>query len=229
MTALLVGSNPFWMVTLGWLFMGRGKPNYKVTLGLLIGFIGVALLILGRPDDGTAGDSQWLGIGMIVIATIGWAFGSLYGATAPTAKSNVLAAGMQMLAGGLILTVVSLIAGEWQTFDYRAVSSTSWIALAYLIFVGALVAYTAYRWLMQNASPSAVSTYAYVNPVVAIFLGGIIAGESLTAQMLIGAAVIVVSVMLVTDNNKKKSVPARVSIHESLPPCASHKPASATA
>ncbi|CAN5391166.1 drug/metabolite exporter YedA [soil metagenome] len=230
MTALLIASNPFWMVMLGWAFMGRSKPNYKVTLGLAIGFVGVALLILGRPaSDGAAGDSQSLGIFLIVIATIGWAFGSLYGATAPTAKSNVLAAGMQMLSGGLILTVVSAISGEWQKFDYRAVSSVSWIALAYLIFVGALVAYTAYSWLIQNATPSAVSTYAYVNPVVAVFLGWAIAGESLTGQMLVGASVIVVSVMLVTANNKKKALTKDVEIHESLTPTAECKPASATA
>ena len=230
MTALLIASNPFWMVMLGWLFMGRGKPNYKVALGLAVGFVGVALLILGRPDaSGATGDSQWLGIIMVVIATIGWAFGSLYGATAPTAKSNVLAAGMQMLSGGLILTFVSAISGEWQKFDYRAVSSFSWIALAYLIFVGALVAYTAYSWLIQNASPSAVSTYAYVNPVVAVFLGWAIAGESLTGQMLVGAAVIVVSVMLVTANNKKKPINKSVEVHESLTPTGDCKPAPATA
>ncbi len=227
MTALLIASNPFWMVTLGWLFMGRGKPNYKVTLSLLIGFVGVAMLILGRPDNsGASGESQWFGIAMVVVATIGWAFGSLYGATAPTAKSNVLAAGMQMLAGGLVLTVVSAITGEWQKFDYRAVSSTSWLALAYLIFVGALIAYTAYSWLMQNASPSAVSTYAYVNPVVAVLLGWAIAGESMTAQMLIGAAVIVVSVMLVTINNMKPT-PEDSDVHRSLTPTG--KPASEAA
>lgn len=224
MTALLIASNPFWMVTLGWLFMGRGKPNYKVSLGLLIGFVGVAMLILGRPDASSGGDSQWLGIVLIVIATIGWAFGSLYGATAPTAKSNILAAGMQMLAGGLILTVVSAIAGEWQRIDIKAISTVSWVAFAYLIFVGALVAYTAYSWLMQNASPSAVSTYAYVNPVVAVFLGWAIAGETLSAQMLLGAAVIVVSVMLVTANNRKKPQP-KLDIHDSLTPTG--KPATA--
>lgn len=224
MTALLIASNPFWMVTLGWLFMGRGKPNFKVSLGLLIGFVGVAMLILGRPDQSTAGDSQWLGIVLIVIATIGWAFGSLYGATAPTAKSNILAAGMQMLAGGLILTVVSAIAGEWQRLDINAISTVSWFAFAYLIFIGALVAYTAYNWLMQNASPSAVSTYAYVNPVVAVFLGWAIAGETLSAQMLLGAAVIVVSVMLVTANNRKKPQP-KLDIHDSLMPTG--KPATA--
>ena len=230
MTALLIASNPFWMVTLGWLFMGRGKPTYKVSIGLLIGFVGVSMLIMGRPtaDEGN-GDTQWLGIFLVVIATIGWAFGSLYGATAPTAKSNILAAGMQMLAGGLLLLVVSAASGEWQKFDYKAVSSVSWLALAYLIFVGALVAYTAYSWLMQNASPSAVSTYAYVNPVVAVLLGWAIAGETMTLQMLIGAAIIVVSVMLVTTTNKKNVQPKTPDIHKSLTPVAECKPASATA
>lgn len=228
MTALLIASNPFWMVTLGWLFMGRGKPNLKVVIGLLIGFVGVAMLILGQPaPDSATGGSQWMGIVLIMVATIGWAFGSLYGAKAPTAKSNILAAGMQMLAGGFILLIVSAATGEWQKFDYRSVSSVSWIALLYLIFVGALVAYTAYSWLMQNAAPSAVSTYAYVNPVVAVLLGWAIAGESMTAQMLIGAAVIVVSVMLVTANNKKKPFDDAVDIHESLMPTTKRKPASA--
>ena len=203
MTALLIASNPFWMVTLGWLFMGRGKPNFKVVLGLLVGFFGVAMLILGRPgSSGTEGNAQLLGIGLVVIATIGWAFGSLYGSVAPTPKSNVLASGMQMLAGGSVLAVVSLVTGEWQTFDYTAVSGVSWAALVYLTFIGALVAYSAYSWLLQNASPSVVSTYAYVNPVVAVFLGWAIAGETLTGQMLVGAAIIVGSVALITTQKK---------------------------
>lgn len=219
MTALLIASNPFWMVTLGWLFMGRGKPSLRVLLGLAVGFVGVAILVFGQPTSDVENSSkQWIGIILIVLATIGWAFGSLYGAKAPTAKSNILAAGMQMLAGGAILLVVSAVTGEWQKFDYAAVSSVSWFALAYLIFVGALVAYTAYSWLLQNASPSAVSTYAYVNPVVAVLLGWAIAGESMTAQMLIGAGVIVVSVMLVTANNKKKSSADAADVHESLMP-----------
>ncbi len=204
MTALLIASNPFWMVMLGWLFMGRGKPSLKVSLGLVVGFVGVTLLILGQPQsDKIGGNAQFLGIFLVMLATIGWAFGSLYGAKAPTAKSNVLASGMQMLSGGVVLTLVSLVSGEWQTFDYRAVSSVSWIALAYLIFVGALVAYTAYSWLMQNASPSMLSTYAYVNPAVAVFLGWVIAGESLTAQMLVGAVIIVASVALITLQKKR--------------------------
>ncbi len=227
MTALLIASNPFWMVTLGWMFMGRGKPNYKVTLGLIVGFIGVTLLVLGSPTgDAAAGDSQMLGIFLIMIATIGWAFGSLYGAVAPTAKSNVLASGMQMLSGGFVLLLVSVVTGEWKSFNYAAVSSVSWIALVYLIFIGALVAYTAYSWLMKNASPSAVSTYAYVNPVVAVFLGWAIAGESMTAQMLIGAAVIVGSVVLITANNKKKTT-CDETMHDSIAPSSKQISASA--
>ena len=219
MTALLIASNPFWMVTLGWAFMGGSKPNYRAIFGLAIGFIGVTMLVFGLPDaGGAAGDSQMLGIFLIIIATIGWAFGSLYGAGAPTAKSNILASGMQMLSGGFVLMLVSVVTGEWRIFNYAAVSSLSWLALLYLIFIGALVAYTAYSWLLKNASPSAVSTYAYVNPVVAVFLGWAIAGESMTAQMLIGAAIIVVSVMLVTANNKKKTQPKRGDVHESLTP-----------
>ena len=218
MTALLIASNPFWMVMLGWLFMSRGKPGYKVTLGLIVGFIGVTMLILGRPQTGEAsGNSQLLGIFFVMLATIGWAFGSLYGGKAPTAKSNILASGMQMLSGGAVLMLVSLVSGEWQTFDYRAVSSVSWIALAYLIFIGALVAYTAYSWLMQNASPSMLSTYAYINPAVAVFLGWVIAGETLTGQMLVGAVIIVASVVLIT--LQKKSDKAEMSIEELDPPC----------
>ena len=230
MAALLIASNPFWMVTIGWVFMGMGRPSYKIALSLLVGFVGVTILVFGRPDGGAAGgESQWLGIILVVIATIGWAFGSLYSAKAPTAKSNVLAAGMQMLAGGLVLLIVSFIAGEWRTFDYRAVSSVSLWAMIYLIFAGALIAYTAYSWLLQNATPTAVSTYAYVTPVVAVFLGWAIAGESVTAQMLVGAGVIVASVMLIKSNDKKKISSVESDIHDSITPVGTCKPASATA
>jgi drug/metabolite transporter (DMT)-like permease len=219
MTALLIASNPFWMVTIGWLFMRRGRPNLKVALGLLVGFFGVTMLILGGGDSGgSAEGGQLLGIILVMIATIGWAFGSLYGGVAPTPKSNVLASGMQMLAGGTVLALASLISGEWQTFDYRAVSGVSWVALVYLTFIGALVAYSAYSYLLQNASPSMLSTYAYVNPVVAVLLGWAIAGESMTGQMLLGAAIIVGSIVLITSNNKSGTIAETDEVEDSRPP-----------
>jgi len=205
LTALLIATNPFWIVLISWLFMGKGRPSGKVVLGLAVGFAGVAMLIVGQENDGS-GEGQWRGIALIMFATLGWAIGSLYGAAAPVAKGLLLGAGMQMLAGGAILFAISLITGEWRTFDIKSVSRESWIALVYLIVVGAIVAYTAYSWLMKNASPSAVSTYAYVNPAIAVVLGWLIAGESLTGQMLIGAIAIVGSVVLITAG-KQKAVP----------------------
>ena len=133
-----------------------------------------------------------------------------------------------MLAGGFILMLMSLVAGEWSGFNYAAISSTSWLALVYLIFIGALVAYTAYSWLLKNASPSAISTYAYVNPAVAVVLGWAIAGESMTGQMLLGAAIIIGSVVLIS-SNKKAGAAKVVDIHQSATPSNRRKTLSASA
>lgn len=205
LAALLVATTPFWIVALAWLFMGNRRPNLKVAAGLLVGFLGVWLLIAGRDAAGDgASNGQLFGIIAVLIATLGWAIGSLYGSRAQTVKSPALAAGMQMLAGGFILLVVGTVMGEWSTFDPAAVSLNSWLALVYLIVFGAIVAFTAYSWLLKNVAPAAVSTYAYVNPAIAVLLGWAIAGETLTGQMLAGAAVIVISVALVTLQKKAK-------------------------
>jgi drug/metabolite transporter (DMT)-like permease len=113
-------------------------------------------------------------------------------------KSSLLTAGMQMLSGGAVLMLASVPKGEWSTFHVASVSTNSWFALGYLIVDGSLIGFTAYRWLLKNAQPSMVSTYAYVNPVVAVILGWLIAGESLTGQMMVGAGFVVASVVLVT-------------------------------
>jgi drug/metabolite transporter (DMT)-like permease len=203
LAALLVATEPFWVALLGWGFMKTGRPNLKVTAGLLVGFVGVWLLISGQEASSTVESShQLFGAMLIVIATLGWAVGSLYGSKAPTAKSTVQAAGMQMFSGGVIMLLISAATGEWSTFDVSRVSGVSLFALAYLILFGAIVAYTAYSWLLKNVSPTAVTTYAYVNPAVAVVLGWMIAGESMTAQMLVGAAIIVGSVALITLQKK---------------------------
>jgi drug/metabolite transporter (DMT)-like permease len=134
---------------------------------------------------------------------LSWAVGSIYGLKGKSPKSSALTAGMQMLAGSVSLMVVGLLRGEHQTFNIADVSSTSIFALFYLIIFGSLIGFTAYSWLLKNAQPAMVSTYAYVNPVVAVILGWSIAGESLTAQMLIGAFIIVASVVLITAKERK--------------------------
>lgn len=206
LAALLIATTPFFIVLLAWAFMGSGRPNYKVILGLAVGFVGVSLLIFGREADGSAGSNgQLFGIIATLVATLAWAAGSLYSTRAPAVGSAVQAAGMQMLAGGAVLLVTGTVTGEWASFDARSVSTTSILALAYLIVFGAIVAFTAFSWLLKNASPAAVSTYAYVNPAIAVLLGWAIAGETLTGLMLAGAAVVVVSVALITANKKAKA------------------------
>jgi drug/metabolite transporter (DMT)-like permease len=203
MTALLVATEPLFVVMLSWLWLGNARPNWKVAAGLIVGFFGVYLLISGK-GSGFDGSGQWIGYIAVIIGALSWATGSIYGLRATTPKSSLLTAGMQMLAGSVSLFTVGLIRGEWSTFDPSAVSSNSVFALAYLIVFGSLLGFTAYSWLLKNAQPAMVATYAYVNPVIAVILGWSIAGESLTAQMLMGAFVIVASVVLITANKSAK-------------------------
>ena len=219
MSALLVATEPFWIVLLSWLWLGNGRPNWRVGLGLLVGFAGVWLLIAGKtPTGGADGAGQWIGIIAVIGGALSWAIGSIYGLRATTPKSSALTAGMQMLAGSVSLTIVGLLRGEHATFSMAEVSSTSVYALFYLIIFGSLFAFTAYSWLLKNAQPAMVSTYAYVNPVIAVILGWSIAGESLTAQMLIGAFIIVASVMLITASNREEPEAEEIEPHRSHTP-----------
>jgi drug/metabolite transporter (DMT)-like permease len=207
LAALLVATEPFWIVILSWLWLKNGRPNLRVVTGLVIGFIGVSMLITGQNIDGgflNGGFYQWLGTFAVIGAALSWAAGSIYGLKAPVPKSSLLTAGMQMISGGAVLLLVSLLKGEWGGFDIAAVSIRSWLAWGYLLVFGSLIGFTAYSWLLKNAQPSMVATYAYVNPVVAVLLGWGIAGESLTAQMLAGAAIVVASVALVTRQKPKR-------------------------
>lgn len=227
--ALLIATEPFWVILIAWSLMKGKRPSLRVALGILVGFVGVSLLIGGGGLNLSSGNGQLLGIGLIVVSTIGWAFGSLYGLKAPTSKSTLQAAGMQMLAGGFLLMLVSLLKGEWATFSFANVSSVSWFALSYLIIFGAVIGFTAYSWLLKNVEPSMASTYAYVNPLVAIVLGWLIAGETLSGKMLLGAGIIIGSVVLITSHHKEKEQPQEDDIHESQIPPGACKPASASA
>ncbi len=230
LAALLVATEPFWIVLLSWLWLKGTRPNWKVALGLLIGFFGVYLLIGGQPDASGSAGGQLLGAFFVMAGAFSWALGSMYGLRATTPKSSALTAGMQMLSGGAVLTFVGFLKGEWTTFNVADVSANSLFAVAYLIIFGSIIGFTAYSWLLKNAQPAMVATYAYVNPIIAVFLGWLIAGESFTAQMLIGATVIVGSVVLITSHNKEeKDSEAEIEIHESNTPTGNCKPLSASA
>jgi len=207
LAALLVATEPFWIVLLSWLWLKGERPSWRVATGLLLGFIGVYFLIGGSNAAQTGnGTNQIFGMVLVLAAAFSWAAGSIYGVRAATPKSPILAAGMQMIAGGTALLLFGTLMGEWSSFEIAAVSLTSWLGLAYLLVFGSLFAFTAYSWLLKNAHPAMVATYAYVNPVIAVILGSAIAGESFTRRMLIGAGVIVGSVVLITSQNREKVV-----------------------
>ena len=217
LTALLISTEPLWIVLMVWLQTGRKRrPNPRVIAGLALGFVGLMLLV--RPSG--SGSIDLLAAAVVVLASVSWAWGSLYGQRAPLPSSPLAATGMQMLAGGALLLTASMATGEPARFVLSEVSLRSWLSLGYLIVFGAIVAFTAYVWLMRVAPPVLVSTYAYVNPVVAVFLGWALAGEPLTAGTLGAAAVILTGVALIT-TAQGKSTPTEAKEAEPAPEPAS--------
>lgn len=195
--ALLVATVPIWMVLLDWAQGTGGRPTGKLLLGMLLGFIGMGLLV-GPDALREGGTVDPVRAGVVVLGSISWAAGSIYSRRAAVPRSPLLFTAMQMLAGGLLLLVLGLALGEYGEVRLDAVSLKSALALGYLVVFGAIIGYTAYVWLLRVSTPARVSTYAYVNPVVAVFLGWALAGEPVTTRIFVAAAVIVAGVAVIT-------------------------------
>jgi drug/metabolite transporter (DMT)-like permease len=200
--ALLVATIPLWMAVLDRVLNGRGLA-WTGLLGLVVGLGGVALLV--GPSGG--GGIDLVGALMALSAAFAWAWGSLYARDATLPARPLVGAGMQMLAGGVLLALAGAATGELGEFDLAAVSARSSIAVAYLVVFGSVIAYSAYVWLLKNAPTALVSTYAYVNPVVAVALGALFLAEPVTARMLLAGLAIVASVALIVTS---QSAPKRV-------------------
>jgi len=192
MAALLIASVPLWVILLRRL--AREPVSRKSVAAVLVGFAGVALLL--RPGE-QSGDATLLGLGACVFAALMWANGSFASPRVRLPPDPLVSTGWQMLLGGLVCLAAGLAVGEAPEVDPGAFSTRSVVALAYLVVFGSWLAFTAYAWLLQNAPISKVSTYAYVNPVVAIVLGWLVLDEVITPITLAGAAIIVASVFLV--------------------------------
>jgi drug/metabolite transporter (DMT)-like permease len=222
LAALLVSTEPLWVVILNWA-ISRQRPNWKVLLGILIGLVGVAMLV----GDGlrSNGQSKWTLVagGVVLVAAFSWAAGSVYSSRRPLKVSTLMAAGMQMLAGGFLLLLLAVVTGDPLRLNLANASWTSIGAFFYLLIFGSLVGFTAYSWLLNNVAPARAATYAYVNPVVAVLLGWLVASEPLTRQMLIAAAVIIGSVILITTFGREHTPTTAPALHDSecpTPPCA---------
>jgi len=196
LAALLVASEPLFIVLLQRLGPERARPGGRAIAGFCMGVAGLALLIGPFRLSGERVDL--LGAGVVLFAALAWAVGSLYSRTAPRPESPLVATAIQMTAGGVLLLLVALLHGEVPAVLQRGVSLRSLLALSYLVVMGSLVGYTTYIWLLRVDSPARVSTYAFVNPVVAVFLGWLLAGEPVGARTLLAAAVIIAAVVLIT-------------------------------
>lgn len=192
--ALLVAMVPIWTVLLEWIRPGGVRPSPTVLLGVCLGFFGLILLI----GPGLGGSIHTGGVIALLISSLSWTIGSLYARGAPLPRSPTLTNGIEMLAGGVLLLAVGFARGEWQSVELAAISGQSVIALVYLIIFGSLIGFSSFIYILTHASPTRVSTYAYVNPVVAVLLGWALAGEPLTARTIVATVIIVSSVALLT-------------------------------
>ena len=205
-TALIVGTAPVFMVLIDTLRPGGQRPGFKRALGILIGFLGIVILI--NPSGMAQSPERWvmIGLGALFLATFFWALGSLYSRSARLPGSPLLGTGMEMLVGGGCLLVIATLTGEWSRLDFASISARSLYGLLYLIVFGALIGFVAYTWLLRAAPTPLVSTYAYVNPLIAVLLGSWLAGETLNLRILLAALVIVSSVFLI--NSGRSAPPA---------------------
>jgi len=210
LAAIIVTAVPFWFIVLDkqkWSFYFSNKI---IIAGLLIGFIGVAILV-GFNRSGhsmsQSGDKLWLGASIIIVGSIAWTSGSLFSKYNPAKSSMLMSASMQLLAAGFFCMVVSIFSGEARNFSFAQVSLSAWLGFAYLMVMGSLVAYLSYLWLLRIKPIAIISTYVYVNPVVALLLGALIAGERITVVQVAALIVILIGVLLVNNarfNNSSK-------------------------
>jgi drug/metabolite transporter (DMT)-like permease len=199
--AVIIATVPIWMSMFDAL-LTRRAPSRLAVGGLLVGLVGVAILLL--PSAGV-GALDPVGIGLLVLATISWAAGSLYARHGPLPKNQLLGTGMEQLAGGASLVILALAVGEVGRLEVGSVSTESWIALAYLIVFGSLVAFTAYVWLLNHVAVTTVATYAYVNPIVAVALGMLFRSEALTVRTLVAAALIIGAVVAMVSGRPREA------------------------
>jgi drug/metabolite transporter (DMT)-like permease len=192
-TSLIVATGPLWIAVFV-AVQDRHRPTLGSVMGLALGFLGVAVLM--EPSEVVGQRIDPMGAGALVVAAVSWAWGSLYFRREFQGFPTLLGTAMTMLTGGMLLIVVAGVAGELALVDVASVSLRSVLSLAYLVVFGSIFAFSAYLWLMKVSDPVKVSTYAFVNPVVAVLLGWRFAGEALDLRIALGTVMIVSAVGL---------------------------------
>ena len=207
LAALIVGSVPLWVLV--YRIVGGDRVRRLAVIGIVIGFAGVAVLVLPTGLSGTVAPQ---GLLFMVGSTLSWSWGSYISSRLEMPREPLVSTGLQMLTGGVGLAVLGALTGELGHLDPSAFAPASVVALAYLVIFGSLIAFTSYTWLLQNAPVSTVATYAYVNPVVAVFLGALVLHESVNAWILLGAVLIIGAVaFIVREEATRPAAPARAN------------------
>ncbi|MCH8121786.1 MAG: EamA family transporter [Bacteroidetes bacterium] len=196
--ALLVTTVPLWMVLLQWKWKKGPRPNAAVFGGLLLGALGIVLLVNPVDFVRSASWHETLAMVAILVGSFSWSFGSLLSRDVRLPKSPFMSTALQMVGGGLSLLIAGFVRGEAAQLDVLAITRGSWLALGYLFIFGSIIAFSSYVWLMKNAPSEKVATYAYVNPVVAVLLGWLLAGELLSARIVFAMIVLVSAVVVIS-------------------------------
>jgi drug/metabolite transporter (DMT)-like permease len=205
--ALIVGSVPLWLALLDRVFTGQRLSRLAV-VGLVVGFVGVALLVVPSGDHG----DELSGSLVALLGSLVWAAGSLYARRAEMPSPPLAGAALQMLAGAVLLALGGLALGEAGEVDPAGVSGETALAFVYLVLVGSLIGFSCYVWLLRNAPTSLVGTYAYVNPVVAVLLGTLFLDEALEARTLVGGGIILAAVVLIVSARPVAAAPQRGAV-----------------
>ncbi|HUQ42317.1 MAG TPA: EamA family transporter [Candidatus Limnocylindrales bacterium] len=192
LAALIIASVPLWIVILR--KVAGDRIGRDLMIGVSVGIAGVAVLVV---PSGASGQIETVGLVMLIGATFAWAFGTFISPRLSMPRSAFASTAYQMIAGGIVLTAAGLLLGEMRGLDPSRFSTASLAGFVYLVLFGSLAAFSAYTWLLQNAPVSLVSTYAYVNPVVAVFLGTLFLSEPITPTMIAGAALILAAVAFI--------------------------------
>jgi len=210
LTALIVAIVPLWMILLEW-FRTAERPTTTLLAGLAAGFCGIAFIALSRDHSGHM-IADPIGVLTLLGSSFCWALGSLYSRRAKKTRSTLQFIAMQMIAGGTLQLLTGTLFGEARSFHFADVSRASFLSFAYLVIGGAIIGFTAYAWLLQVSTPAHVSTYAYVNPLIAVIFGSVFAHEPITASIMAGGGLIVCAVMLIVSRKKPSPAPVKAPL-----------------
>lgn len=211
--ALLIGVGPLFIVLTEWAWPGGERPSRTTIVALLLGLLGVAWLAAPWESPHEGGLSQ-IGVLAILSACAFWSIGAIYSRHTKSGASPFMSAALQMLGGCPAIILVGLLCGDFHRFDISQISTHSWLAVVYLIFVGSLIGFSCFVWLMKNVSPALASTHAFINPLVAVVLGWWILNETLSMRTFTSTAIIITAVAMISMQKSKRNkvVPPRQAV-----------------